>query len=162
MANEGLVARATLVSAGERVADFVLPDQNRKDWRLSEAAAKGDVLLAFYPFAFTGVCGTEMACVTDNLRALEGKGAQVVGISTDSPAANKAWAEKEGYKHTLLSDMHRVVVRAFGLHWAELNVSKRGTVIIGKSSDASGLVVKWSEGREPGQAMVWESVVGRL
>ena len=50
--------RDTFVSEGDPVQDFTLQDQDRKDWKLSDAARKGDVVLAFFPFAFTGTCGT--------------------------------------------------------------------------------------------------------
>lgn len=154
--------RETLIAPGDEAPDFVLPDQDRTDWRLADAAARGTVLLAFYPFAFTGVCGTEAACLTDHLADLHAAGHEVVGISTDSPAANKAWAEREGYRHRLLSDLHRSVVRAYGLHWAELNVSRRGTVILERTEPGHPIRVRWSESREPGQAMDWDAVRSHL
>ena len=118
-------------------------------------------MLCFFPFAFTGVCGTEMACITKDLAQWQSKGATVVGISCDSFAALKAWGEAEGLTHTLLSDLHRSVVRDYGLFWQDLNVANRGTVVIGQSDDGVG-TVSFAEAREPGDAMDWDAVLARV
>ncbi len=161
MANEHLTARDKPLGVGDPAPDFTLPDQNRKDWHLSDAVKRGDVALCFFPLAFTSVCSTEMKCVNDEMAAWQQKGATVVGVSCDSFAVLKAWADQMGLKQTLLSDMHRAVCKAYGLYWADLNVAKRGTVVIGKSADGKGRV-KWVQAREPGKAMNWEEVVAWL
>ena len=161
MSHAALTPRSSPLSVGDAVPDFTLKTQNRTDWKLSEELAKGDVVICFYPLAFTGVCGTEMACVSKDMHTWSSKGVQVVGLSCDSFAANSAWAEKEGYKHTLLCDMHREVTKAFGLYWADLNVSQRATVRIGKGASGGG-VVKSIDARQPGNAMNWEQVLASL
>lgn len=161
MANETLTARTTTLAIGEVAPDFTLKTQDRADWTLSEQVKKGDVVLCFYPLAFTGVCSIEMKCVNDEMAKWAAKGAQVVGVSCDSFAANKAWADQLGIKQTLLSDMHRTVCKAYGLYWADLNVSQRGTVVIGRSEDGRGKV-KWVQARQPGNAMDWETVVAQI
>lgn len=161
MANEHLTAREKPPAVGDAAPDFTLPDQQKKDWKLSDAVKQGDVALCFFPLAFTSVCSTEMKCVNDEMAAWQQKGATVVGISCDSFAVLKAWADQMGLKQTLLSDMHRAVCKAYGLYWADLNVAKRGTVVIAKSTDGKGRV-KWVQAREPGKAMNWEEVVAWL
>lgn len=156
-----LTPRTMPLAVGDVAPDFTLKTQDRADWSLAEAVKKGDVVLCFFPLAFTGVCSTEMKCVTDEMTKWTGKGAQVVGISCDSFAANKAWAEQLGLKHVLLADMHRAVCKAYGLYWADLNVSQRGTVVIGKSPDGKGKV-KWVQARQPGSAMSFEEVLAWL
>lgn len=158
MSTPTLTPRDKVVAPGQIAPDFTLKDQHRNDWKLSEHVKKGDVVLCFFPLAFTGVCGTEMKCVNDEIDQWQKKGAQVVGISCDSFASLKAWAEQLGLKQTLLADMHREVCRAYGLYWKELNVASRGTVVVGKSADGVGKV-KWSQSREPGKAMSWEEVL---
>lgn len=153
--------RQSPVAVGDIAPDFTLKTQDRADWTLSNELKKGDVVLCFYPLAFTGVCSTEMKCVNEEMNAWSAKGAQVVGVSCDSFAANKAWAEKEGFRQTLLCDMHRDVCKAYGLYWPDLNVSQRGTVVIGKSGDGRG-VVKFVQARQPGNAMKWDEVLGQL
>jgi peroxiredoxin len=122
---------------------------------------KGDVVLCFYPLSFTGVCGTEMKCVSAEMATWTAKGAQVVGISCDSFAAQKAWAEKEGLRQTLLADMHRQVCRAYGFFWPELNVSSRGTVVIGRDPEGRGKV-KWAQARQPKDAMDFGEVLAQV
>jgi peroxiredoxin len=161
MKNEHLKPRDRVIAVGEAAPDFTLTDQDRKPWSLSEHVKKGDVVLCFVPLAFTGVCSTEMKCVNDDFAKWSERGATVVGVNCDSFAANQAWAEKEGYAHRLLGDMHRDVCRAYGLYWADLNVAQRGTVVIGR--DASGVgKVKHVQAREPGKAMDWETVISMV
>jgi len=155
--NDQLQPRTAPLAKGDLAPDFTLSDQDRKDWRLSEALQKGEVVLCFFPFAFTSVCSTEMKCVDSEMAAWQAKGATVVGISCDSFAALKAWAEKEGFKQTLLSDLHRQVCKGYGLFWADLNVANRGTVVVGTDGR-----VKWVQARAPGQAMKWDEVLAAV
>jgi|ERR1043165_333551 peroxiredoxin len=161
MPSDQLKPREKPITAGEPAPDFTLKDQNRKDWNLAENLKKGDVALCFFPLAFTSVCGTEMKCINDEMAEWQNKGAQVVGISCDSFATLKAWADQLGLKQTMLADMHRDVCKAYGLYWKDLNVSSRGTIVIGKSDTGQGKV-KWAQAREPGKAMNWEEVVAWL
>lgn len=158
MATETLTPRTTAIQTGEIAPDFTLQTSERTEWRLSDAVKQGDVVLAFFPFAFTGVCGTEMQCITREMASWQAKNAQVVGISCDSPFALKAWGEREGLKHTLLSDMHRKVTKAYGLYWADMNTTNRATVVIGQDDGGQGKV-KWVQVRQPSNAMNWDEVL---
>lgn len=157
MRNPNLKPRDSVIPAGETAPAFELQTQKREPWKLSEQLQKGEVVLCFFPFAFTGVCGTEMRCISDEMSKWAAKGAQVVGVSCDSFAALAAWAEKEQFTHTLLSDLHRDVVKAYGLYWADLNVAWRGTVVIGRDGR-----VKWSQKREIKDAMHFNEVLAAL
>jgi len=161
MSNEHLTERSSPIQVGEIAPEFTLTDHNRKDWKLSEALKNGEVVLCFYPLAFTSVCGTEMRCISDDFEKWTAKGATVVGVSCDSFATNKAWAEAEGYKHTLLADMHRKVCKAYGLYWPDLNVSSRGTVVIEPTAEGNGKV-KFVQSRQPGSAMKWEDILAQV
>ncbi len=153
--------RSTPIAAGDVVPDFALQTQDRQEWRLSEAVKQGDVVLALFPFAFTGVCGTEMKCITKDLADWKKKGASVVGLSCDSPFTLKAWAQAEGLQHTLLSDQHRTVTKALGLYWGDMNTTQRGTVVIPKSADGVARA-KFVEARQPGNAMAWDKVLSMI
>lgn len=161
MPQETLTPRTTPLAPGDVAPDFTLKTQDRADWTLSDQVKKGDVVLCFYPLAFTGVCSTEMKCVNDEMAAWSAKGAQVVGISCDSFAANKAWADQLGLKQVLLSDMHRQVCKAYGMYWADLNISTRGTVVI-EASATGATTVKWAQARQPGSAMEWGEVLTHI
>jgi peroxiredoxin len=132
-------------------------DQDRQERRLSDLVGPRGLVLCFFPFAFTSVCASEMQCVASELGKCRSDGLEVVGISCDSFAALKAWADQLGLKQVLLADLHRQVCRAYGLFWEDLNVARRGTVIIEKQGDA--LRVKWSQSREPGAAMELDSIL---
>ena len=160
MKNDHLTPRDSIIPAGEQAPDFTLLDQDRGEFKLSEAVASGDVVLCFYPMSFTGVCGTEMECVDKETARWQKDGAKVVGVSCDSFAVQKAWTEQAGYSHTLLADMHREVCKAYGLYWADLNVASRGTVIVTKGE--AGPTVKWSQAREVGNAMDFEEVLAAM
>ena len=161
MPTQTLSPRDTPIPTGEPAPDFTLPDQDRNDWTLREQIRKGDVVLCFYPMDFSPVCSTEMKCATDEMDQFASKGAQVVGISTDSFYVHKAWAEHLGLKHTLLADMHREVCKAYGLYFPDLNIAARGTVIVGAGEDGSP-VVKWSQPRELRVGMEVEEVLGAI
>jgi peroxiredoxin len=157
MPSDTLKPRDRFIAAGDAAPDFTLQDQDRREWRLSEAAGKGDVVLCFFPFAFTGVCGTEMKCISAEMAQWQKKGATVVGVSCDSPFVLKEWAAKEGFKHIMLSDLHRQVCKAMGIYWADMNVAGRGTVVV--TSSGGGLKVKWAQQREIKNAMSWDEVM---
>lgn len=158
MKNDHLTPRDSPIGVGEKAPDFTLLDQNRAEVSLSgllRAANGGDVVLSFYPLDFTSTCTTEMECFTRDRAKFEEAGATVVGVSCDSFACHKAFAESHGLDMTLLADMHRQVCRAYGFYWPELNVASRGTVVVG----ADG-VVKWVSARSPGDAINNEDVLG--
>ena len=148
MKNEHLTPLSSPIAAGQPAPHFTLLDQDREEWSLEEHLGSGDVVLCFYPLDFTSVCESEMTCLTAEMDRFREQGATAVGISCDSFAAHKAWADQLGLDQRLLADMHREVCKAFGFYWADLNVASRGTVVIG----ADG-IVKWAESREPGSAM---------
>ncbi|MCC5824337.1 MAG: redoxin domain-containing protein [Phycisphaerales bacterium] len=145
-------------NSGDQAPDFTLLDQDRQEWTLSEALKSGPVVLCFFPLAFTSVCSEEMGCVSRDFDRWSKQGMQVVGVSCDSFATLKAWADQTGYKHRLLADMHRAVCKGYGLYWADLNVAHRGTVIVEQGPGGSP-VVRWAEAREPGQAMNFDAVL---
>jgi peroxiredoxin len=152
-----LTPRDTFIQAGETAPDFTLKTQDKTDWKLSDALKHGEVVLCFYPMDFSSVCSTEMKCASEEMSKWTSKGATVVGISCDSFFVHEAWAKSLGLKQTLLADMHRSVCKAYGIYWADLNVSGRGTVIIGRNGK-----VRWSQKREIKDAMKLEDVLAHV
>ncbi|MFI4917215.1 MAG: redoxin domain-containing protein [Phycisphaerales bacterium JB060] len=156
-----LPPRAEPLAANDPAPDFTLLDQNRNEWTLSDALTRGDVALCFYPMDFSPVCSTEMKCVNDEFDRWKNKGIQVVGISCDSFFTHQAWAESIGLKQALLADMHRAVSKAYGFYWPDLNVSGRGTVLVGKGDDGTP-VVRWVQEREIKDAMNIDDLLSQL
>ncbi|MEM1331244.1 MAG: redoxin domain-containing protein [Planctomycetota bacterium] len=156
-----LTPRSEPIEVGDTAPDFTLQSQAKEPWTLSDELKKGDVVLCFYPMDFSPVCSTEMKCVTDEFGRWEEKGAQVVGVSCDSFFVHDAWAQQLGLKQTLLADMHREVCKAYGFYWPDLNISGRGTIVIGQSDTGAGKV-KWVQKREIPEAMDTDSLLAAL
>lgn len=129
------------LAVGNKAPDFTLFDTERKQRSLKEFAGQ-KVVLVFYPGAFTGVCTKEMCAFRDSLATFNAMAAQVVGISVDSPFANKAFAEQNKLVFPLLSDFTRDVSRSYcGLYdgFAGLTgytAAKRSVFVL----DAGGVV----------------------
>ena len=124
-------------AVGEAAPDFELLNQYGEPVRLAELAGR-NVVLVFFPFAFSGICTGELCEIRDNLALFEDADAVVLGISVDSKFAQRAYAEKEGYAFDLLADFwpHGAVAEQYGVFDAGSGMAKRGTFII----DASGTV----------------------
>jgi peroxiredoxin len=129
-----------MVDVGDEAPDFELRDQHAQLHRLSDHRGKDNVLLVFYPFAFTGVCTGEMAALRDDLAALEATGTVVYAISCDTVASLRAFADSQGLTHPLLSDFwpHGAVSTSYGVFNDTLGAADRGSFVI----DRSG-VVRW-------------------
>jgi peroxiredoxin len=150
------------VEVGAKAPDFTLNDYNRQPVTLSSFQGDKNVLLVFYPFAFSGICTGELCQVRDELAEYTDKNVQVIGVSIDSPFTLKAWAEHEGYKFPLLSDFwpHGDVAKAYGVFNEKAGLANRGTFLI----DTSG-VVRFAEINEPGEARnqdAWKKAVAEL
>ena len=110
-------ARQTALSVGQAAPDFTLRDQNGVPVSLSEFRGEKNVVVVFYPFAFSGICTGELCEIRDNLGAFVGDDVQVLAISCDHMFSQRGWADKEGYFFPLLSDFwpHGQVARDFGV-----------------------------------------------
>ena len=120
------------MQTGDVAPDFELPDSDGVPRRLSTMLADGPVVLFFYPVASSSGCTTEMCAVRDEAARFAAVGAQRVGISRDDVAAQKRFAEANGFDHPLLSDVDGAVCEAYG---TKRNLAaapvKRHTVVIG-------------------------------
>ena len=95
---------ATQLKVGDTAPDFTLPSTHGGDVTLSEFRGKQNVVLAFYPAAFTGGCTKEMQAYQLNLGKFEGAETQVFGLSTDNVPSQRKFAEDLGVKFPMLSD----------------------------------------------------------
>ena len=104
---------------GQAAPDFTLYDMDRNQRSLSEFRGK-NVVLAFFPGAFTGVCTTEACTLRDRLDEFNSMNAQVVGISVDPPFSQKVWADQNNINFPLLSDFNRQAVNAYDVAFPNL------------------------------------------
>ncbi|MFL2541047.1 MAG: redoxin domain-containing protein [Candidatus Latescibacterota bacterium] len=120
-------------NVGDSAPGFSLKNTDLQDVSLADYAGKNVVLL-FVPLAFTGVCTQELCDISAGINAYDDLGAQVLGISVDSPFSLKAWAEKEGITIPLLSDFNKEVSAAYGAQFEDLmglkGIAKRSAFVV--------------------------------
>ena len=121
---------------GQKAPDFSLPDADKKVRSLGEFTKQGTVILAFFPFAFSGVCDKEMCAFRDGIGELQGAGAQLVGVSVDSSFSLKAFAQTYNLQFPLLSDFNKKAAKLYGVlqnPWVGLGyrgVAKRAVMVV--------------------------------
>ena len=120
------------MNIGENAPDFTLKDGDGNDWKLSDQRGKTVVLL-FYPGDNTPVCTKQLCSVRDNWADYQKTGATVVGISTDSAASHKDFAEKHDLPLTLLADETGEVIEKYAVKSWLPNRSARSVVVIDKT-----------------------------
>lgn len=122
---------------GDKAPGFTLPNAKREQVSLESFKGKSNVVLLFFPMAFTGVCTAEMCEVSAGINAYRQLNAAVLGISVDSPFSLGAWAEKEKITIPLLSDFNKQVSAAYGAQYSEFiglhGVAKRSAFVIDKA-----------------------------
>ena len=126
---------------GAVAPDFTLKNQHGEEVALSSFKGKKNVVLLFYPFAFSGICTGELCGLRDDLGAFENENVQLLAISTDPMWSLRAFSEKEGYKFPLLSDFypHGDIAKKYGVFEESRGCAVRGTFIL----DKEGLI-RWS------------------
>ena len=120
------------MKVGENAPDFTLKDGEGRDWRLSAHSGKTIVLL-FYPGDNTPVCTKQLCSVRDNWADYAATGAEVVGISTDSEASHKDFAQKYDLPLKLLADETGEVTNKYDAKSWIPGRSARAVVMIDKN-----------------------------
>ena len=135
------------IAVGSKAPDFTLKSKNATglaDVKLSANFGQKNTVILFFPLAFTSVCTAELCDVTQGISAYQSLGAEVIGVSVDSPFAQEAWAQKEKIGITLVSDLNKEVTRAYGVEFKGLagigDTSARAAFIIDKKG-----VVQYAE-----------------
>ena len=128
------------VEIGEQAPDFELRDQHGTPVRLSSFRGSKNVVLVFYPLAFSGVCTGELCAMRDDFPEVTREDVELLTVSVDSTFATRAWSDAEHFNFSLLSDFwpHGEVARRYGVFDENMGVATRGTFIIDKAG-----VVRW-------------------
>ncbi|GGQ18905.1 MULTISPECIES: peroxiredoxin [Streptomyces] len=126
------------IPVGAQAPDFALKDNHGAPVRLSDFRGHRNVVLLFYPFAFTGVCTGELSEIRDRLEQFAERDAQVLAVSNDSIHTLRVFGEQEDLPFPLLSDFwpHGNVSRAYGVFDEGKGCAVRGTFVI----DRQGVV----------------------
>jgi peroxiredoxin len=135
------------VSIGQVAPDFTLPSADGSKFTLREQCAKGPVVLVFFPFAFTGVCRSELAVLSEMKQEFADLNTQVVAIACDSAYSLQAFAEKDSLTIPLLSDFwpHGHVATQYDVFLEDKGFATRGTYVIDRECR-----VRWSVINGPG------------
>ncbi len=128
------------VEVGQQAPDFELKDQHGTPVRLSAFRGKKNVVLVFYPLAFSGVCSGELAAMRDEFPEASRDDVELLTVSVDSRYALRAWSDAEHFGFSLLSDFwpHGGIARSYGVFDENTGIATRGTFIIDKDG-----VVRW-------------------
>ena len=129
--------------------DFELPNQFGEHIRLSDFRHKKPVALVFFPLAFSSTCTSELCDLRDNLALFSDKSIELLGVSVDSKATQRAFAEAEGYDFNLLADFwpHGAVAKEYGVFLPEKGFANRASFLI----DVNG-IIRASFVTAPGEA----------
>lgn len=136
-------------AVGDVAPDFTLRDQNGATVSLSDFRGAKNVVIVFYPFAFSGICTGELCEIRDNLSGFVSEDIHVLTISCDHMFSLRAFADREGYFFPLLSDFwpHGEVARRYGIFHESAGAARRGTFLV----DREG-IVRWTLVNEIGEA----------
>ena len=119
---------------GSKAPDFTLVNQERQPVKLSDQIGSGNIVLAFFPGAFSGVCTKEMCTLRDSMSQLKGLGAKVYGISTDTFFTLKAWSDQQDLGFPLLSDYNKEAINAYDVVNPDMvglkNIARRALIVI--------------------------------
>lgn len=131
------------VEVGQEAPDFELKDQHGQPVRLSSFRGAKNVVLVFYPLAFSGVCSSELCAMRDQFPEVSRDDVELLTVSVDSGFTHRAWSDKERFGFRLLSDFwpHGAVAKLYGVFDENVGVSTRGTFIIDKSGTVRWKVV---------------------
>jgi peroxiredoxin len=139
---------------GDKAPGFSLYDTDRERRTLDEYLGK-NVVIAFYPGAFTSVCTKEMCAFRDSIARLEELDSGVAGISVNDPFTNAAFAQKNGINFPLLSDYSRETAAAYGVSLDDFagmsgyTAAKRSIFIVDKQGTVRYKWVTEDQGVEP-------------
>lgn len=150
------------VTVGEKAPTFKLRASDTSEVSLGDYQGKNVVLL-FFPLAFTGVCTEELCSMRDDIGTYEGLDAQILAVSVDSPFTLAEFKKQQQYNFPLLSDFNKEVSRAYGALYEDFvlemkGVAKRSAFVIDKEGNVRYSEVLESAGDLPNFSAVKETL----
>jgi peroxiredoxin len=152
------------IEKGQKAPDFTLFNSEKNKVSLTDYQGKNLVIL-FFPQAFTGVCTNELCSVRDNLNVYTGLNAEVVGISVDSIFTLAKFKDEQKYNFPLLSDFNKSVSQAYGAFYDEFvfemkGVSRRSAFVVDKEGVVQYAEVLESAGDLPNFEAIKDTLTG--
>ena len=149
-----------MLAVGTEAPDFTLRNQHGQPVTLSSFRGSRNVLLVFFPLAFTPVCRGELDELQGGLAADDG--VEALAISVGPPQTHKVWATQSGFTFPILADFwpHGAVAQAYDVFNADTGIPNRGTFVI----DPAG-VIRFAEENQPGEPRdqaVWRDALAAL
>ncbi len=137
------------VEIGQPAPEFTLTNQYGQKVSLSDYRGEKNVLLMFYPFAFTGTCTGELCTIRDRYTDFVNDETVVLSVSCDSHHTLRVFSEQEGLTHPMLSDFwpHGEVAREYGVFIESKGFDMRGSFVIDKEG-----ILRWSVVNSPTEA----------
>lgn len=142
-----------MLQPGDKAPDFSLRATDKSLVKLSEYRGKNVVVL-FFPFAFTGVCTKELCYMRDSIAQYEKLDAQILAISVDSPYTLAKWKEEQQFNFPMLSDFNKTVSKKYDTLYKEFalglkGVSKRSAFVIDRDGTLRYVEVLENAGELP-------------
>jgi peroxiredoxin len=152
-------AERTLIEPGAPAPDFTLRDQDLQKVSLGDFAGRR-VMLCFYPGDFSPGCSDQLSLYQEVLEEIRSRGAELVGISVDSPFAHRAFRETLGLEMPLLSDFHPKgeVSSAYGAYQEDRGFSDRSLVLVGPDGTVEWSYASPSDREIPGANLIFDAL----
>ena len=124
-----------MLEVGQQAPDFTLPNQHGETITLSDFRGDKNVVLVFFPWAFTGVCTGELCVLRDRMLDFDNDDTITLAVSCDTKFSLRVFADTEGYAFSLLSDHwpHGATAQDYGVFVDRVGAAQRGTFIIDKA-----------------------------
>jgi peroxiredoxin len=150
------------LAVGTKAPDFKLFSSDKKEVSLADFKGK-NLVIQFFPAAFTGVCTAQLCTSRDELSLFNGMNASVVGVSVDMPFSLGEFKAKNGINFDLLSDFNKDFIKAYDMYLENFalgmkGVAKRGVVVI----DKDGVVQYTETTPTPGDQVNFEALKAAL
>ena len=152
------------IQIGQAAPEFALYDTERNEVKLSDQRGKNVVLL-FFPAAFTSTCTAELCNFRDNIQTYNNLNAQVFGISTDMPYSQAEYKKQQNLNFPLLSDFNKEAITAYETEYERFakwmkGVSKRASFVIDKEGIVRYAEVLENASLEPDYQAIDETLSG--
>jgi len=146
-------------TTGDVAPDLALRDQHGQSVRLSDLRGRKNVLLVFYPYAFSGICTGELGALRDRQPEVENDDVALLAVSCDPIFALRAYADAQSLTFPLLSDFwpHGEVTAAYGVLDEVRGCPRRATFVIDR-----GGVIRWSVDHDIGEPRDVDAYVSAL